>query len=209
MLEEKNRSTLQRALRQLPEHEPEASVWESISQELKEAEREAGLRQSLPHLSTYTPPDLVWENIVSELESEEEKQEAKIRPLFPRTALTAAATIALLLAGLAWLLLPDSNNTRVTIIKREVRLPDTQLVRDWDKDEPAFETVRTQFVEHPLLRSHPKMQRLNHELEELNAAKAEIETVMDSYGRDADLINRIGQIERERSDVLKRMVALN
>lgn len=210
MLQEKNRAALQSAIRQLPVYEPAEGIWEGISRRLEEAEKETGLQASLHQLPVYSPPESVWEGIAAELISAPAgEKEGKVWPLYRRIPRSVAAAVALLLGALTWLLLPGSEEARVTIVRQEITLPDTELAAGWDDDETAFETVQAQFAEHPLLRQNPKMQRLSRELEELDAAKAEIESVMDSYGRDADLIRRIGQIERERSDVLKRMVALN
>ncbi len=207
MYREENKATLQRALRQLPQYDPPATLWAGIAEVLEEDEGEERLQEALRHLPAYTPPTGVWQSIEKGLEEET----AVITPaLSRRRAWRAAAAVALLCAAtLIWWQENRQAPPVVTIEQSLEVLPDDPATAaDWNADEAAFHQVLNQVSTHPLLRETPELQTLQAELEELNGAKEEIEYMMQRYGRDAVLVRQIGEIERERSEVLKQLVTM-
>lgn len=206
MLEEKNKATLQRAIRQLPQYEPEDGIWVAVEKALDHADEGEQLQSSLRLLPSYEAPQQVWEQIREELDAEDEKTDQPKRRILPYWRQVAAAASVLLLVGIGWGLFSGSDAPTITIAESEALMPVEIVSRDWNADEALFRQVIQRFGEHPLLEADPQIQNLKIELEELNEAKSEIELMMEKYGEDPELIRRIGEIERERSEVIKRMV---
>ncbi len=211
MYREENKATLRRVLRQLPPYDPPATLWEGIAEALEDDEAEARLQEALRNLPGYAPPAEVWQTIEQGLREEP----AVVAPALPRhrrrwTRSAAAAAVALLCAAtLFWWQDNRPSPPVVTFEQTQEVLPDDlAATADWNEDEPAFHQVLNQVSTHPLLRETPELQTLQAELEELNGAKEEIEYMMQRYGRDAVLVRQIGEIERERSEVLKQLVTM-
>lgn len=210
MYREENKATLRGALRQLPQYDPPATLWGGIAERLEEDEAEERLREALRNLPGYAPPAEVWRTIEQGLEEEP----AVATPILPRRRRrwiwSAAATLALLcVATLVWWGKNRPSPPVVTIEQTQEVLPnELAATADWNADEAAFRQVLNQVSDHPLLRETTELQTLQEELEELNGAKEEIEYMMQRYGRDAELVRQIGEIERERSEVLKQLVTM-
>jgi DNA repair exonuclease SbcCD ATPase subunit len=209
MLEEKNRATLQRAIRQLPQYKPGEGVWAAVEDALDRIEEGERLQASLHLLPSYEPPQKVWEHIQEELDSDvaEKERPAGVRRLLLYWRQLAASASVLLLLGVGWGLISKADAPTVTVVESEAVLPADMVSHDWNADEAMFEQVLRHYAEHPFLEQDPQIRNLKQELEELNEAKSEIEEMMERYGDDPDLIRQIGEIERQRSEVVKRMVA--
>ena len=208
MHRERNKETLRQALRQLPVHEPPPQIWTGIAGALEASGAEESRRAALASLPVYAPPPQIWQAIERELEKEAAPPPLRVRR---RRAWALAATVALLLTAgaLAWQQRQRPAAPVVTVEQSQELLPTPPAPAvDWNADEAAFNEVLASFTAHPLLQSDPAFKSLQAELNELNAAKLEIETMMQRYGRDALLIKQIGAVERARSDVLKALASL-
>lgn len=62
-MQEKNRNTLLKALRELPEHTPPDLVWKAVSGDLDKVQSEIPLRRAISDLPDHEPPASIWENI--------------------------------------------------------------------------------------------------------------------------------------------------
>ncbi len=67
-MQEKNRNTLLRALRELPDHEPPDQLWSEMSDRLDREQAEAPLRKAISELPDHYPPAELWENLSDHLE---------------------------------------------------------------------------------------------------------------------------------------------
>lgn len=201
---EYNRKTLKAALSRLPQHEPPPGLWTEIESGLEREEKEQALHDALGKLPSYSPPPAVWEAIEAGLEQPDKTRRVRLRRL-GRWA--AAAGVAAVVA--AWFLLQPSGESGpqpVYSYTTEKANPGL-LDNDWDNDEKAMKTVVELFAQDPVAKRQDEYGRILDEWKELEAAKAEIREVMDTYGNDARLVRHMSDIERERSKLVRVMAA--
>lgn len=197
-MQEKNKETLREALNRLREHEPPAAAWDGIAAELKPV-----LSDKLP---TYTPAAGVWNAISREIEQAEEaevrRRVAKERFLPLRKLGGIAAAVALLVTvGLG---LNQELRARQTVtITYSQEVAPAQLVADWEIDEQSFNRALAEIE----ARNEPALNTLGLELGELTEASNEIKAMLVAYGEnDPGLVRQLGEVERGRSDVYRRII---
>ena len=123
--------------------------------------------------------------------------------MWPRLA-AVAAVLVLLLAGAWW---QFGQTEKVQLAFSQEMTSEAQLIEDWDQDEAEIESVMQLAANSPM--ENPlDFERLKQDLEELNAAKAELLQLMEAYGKDPKVMREIGEIERQRSAVIKQVVTL-
>ncbi len=198
---EKNRATLEAALRALPVHGAPDSVWESIEQELAEARQLDQVSEAARELPVHRAPDHLWDAITHDLD-----QPLTIRrPLWRRPWLQIAASAAILILTAGLYQWRSSPALPVTVsIDQEMADP-TLLVSDWDTEEVAVAEVIRLYQHY--LNSFPDRSERNwlQEYKELSEDRRDLKAAMDRYGRDAQMINQLADIERERAKILKQM----
>ena len=92
------------------------------------------------------------------------------------------------------------------LITQEI-VPEAEWPEDWEKDDAEIESVMQLAANSPL--EHPQdFERLKADLEELNSARNELLELMEAYGKDPKVMKEIGEIERQRSAVVKQVVSL-
>ena len=204
-MKEVNRTNLQRAIQALPAYQPPEEIWDLISSELNRESGERPLREAVGHLRTYEPPEFVWEGIEKGL-SEPLPSHTKIRRLYPRIAAAVAAVLLILAAVQFW---PEQTAAPLVVYSvEETSAPAAVFVADWDADEDLISEVIDRFESSPKAIHSAGYDSLKEELEELNEAKEELETIMQKYGQDAGTVEQLKEIELERTDVIKEMAAL-
>ena len=198
---EKNRKTLLTTIQQLPAYEPGEALWQAVECQLEIDGKETALREALSELPSYTPPGQVWDSIREAMNTKPLK--GRIFSL-PRVA---AAIALLILAGSAWLF-TNRNTAKIEIVFSEVTEEENRSeIEDWDADEADFEAVLTLFQEHSEVESTAEIKDLESELEELDLAKEAVKEAIETFGSDTDLILQLSEIERQRSEVIKRMAS--
>lgn len=197
-MKEKNSKTLRDALARLREHEAPASAWDGIAANLKPV-----LADKLP---TYTPAADVWNAISREMEQADEavarRRTAKERSLPLRKLAGIAAAIALLVTvGLS---LNHKAQTRQTVsVTYSQEVAPAKNIADWELDEQSFNYAISEIE----ARDEPTLNTLGLELDELTEASNEIKAMLVSYGEnDPGLTRQLGEIERDRSDVYRRII---
>ena len=199
-MKELNRNTLQRAIRELPQYTPGEAVWASLEQALEAEQSEAALQEAIHKLPTYAPKDDLWGRIEQAL-----AQPAR-KPLYVRrrVQLASAAVLAgAVLALVVWLNMPNDPGVQEQITYAQTAQAQSPKA-DWDADDALIANVAQAYAQRAsFLQTNGR--DLLSELEELNEAKAEIKAMMQRYGRDAQLIEHIIEIERERTQVVKQM----
>ena len=197
-MQEKNKQTLRDALNRLREHEAPVSAWEGIAANLKPV-----LADKLP---TYAPAAGVWNAISREMEQVDEvsaqRRLAKERSLPLRKLAGIAAAAALLITvGLG---LNKELQARQTVsITYSQEVAPAKEIPDWEVDESSFDYARAEIE----ARNEPTLNTLGLELDELTGASNDIRAMLVSYGEDdPGLIRRLGEIERDRSDVYRRII---
>ncbi|MBI5914526.1 MAG: hypothetical protein HY842_04055 [Bacteroidetes bacterium] len=206
-MEEHNKKTLIEALSSLPEYEPSEELWDNIEGEIGGADGDIVPPQLLLKLPQYEPPEAVWAGILKNLEAE--KPQAKVVPLSWRQALAVAASLALLLVVFWQINRGTANEPQAVAVKYSVENVDpVLLVRDWDEDEDAFTEFLTLCEAKKTVCEQPEFKQLQGELDELTAAKDELKAAISEYTTEAEMVLQIKEIELERTDVLKKMMAM-
>lgn len=201
---DKNKHILGEAIRRLPQHHPPVDLWDKIEGALEADQIDQQWRPKIKELPQYEAPAMIWEQIAHELPPEKPSiDRPNIITLWPRLA-AAAAILVLLLAG-GWWQFSDRENVNVTFSQELIQ--EESLRQDWDEDDADIESVMQLAANYPL-ENPADFERLKADLEELNAAKAELLELMKTYGKDPKVIREIGEIERQRSAVIKQVVTL-
>lgn len=194
-MREKNYHTLKDALDGLPEYGAAAGAWEGIQKAMTPS-----LGESLP---SYRPPAEVWNGLSHELDAAAQPAaEAPVRRMWPRYA-AAAASFALLLMLSVGLLRNIDQAPKVSYAYGQEIAP-AAIVVDWNGEESSFNRI----AEEAKNRNEPALNILHHELEELNEAREEIKAMLVSYGDDPGVVRQLAEIERDRSDIYRRMIDL-
>lgn len=199
-MRELNHDTLQRTIQELPQYSPGAAVWLSLEQALDAERAEEPLREAIQSLPTYVPQGDVWDRIEQELAQPVRK------PLFVRRWVQLASAAVLtgaLISLVVWLNLSNNSGMQETITYAQAEQAAAPSA-DWDADDALIANVADAYAQRASFLQTEGRDLLS-ELGELNEAKAEIKSMMQKYGQDAQLIENIVEIERERTEVVKQM----
>lgn len=201
---DKNKHILEGAIRKLPEYRPPTNLWDKITEGLEEDQQDVQWRSKLEELPQYEAPAFIWDNIAEELPAEvDAARKGKLIRLMPRIA--AAASILLLLTLGVWWQTRDT--ARIEVVITQEITSKNKWIEDWDQDDADIESVMQLAANSPM--EHPEdFERLKADLEELNSARAELLELMEAYGKDPKVMKEIGEIERQRSAVVKQVVSL-
>lgn len=206
-MEEHNKKTLIEALSSLPEYEPSEELWNNIESEIGGPDGDIVPPQLLQSLPQYEPPEAVWAGILKNLEAG--KPQAIVVMFGWRRALAVAASLALLLVVFWQINRSTATEPQAVAMNySEENVDPMLLVRDWDEDEDAFTEFLSLCEAKKTVCEQPEFKQLQGELEELTAAKDELKTAIGEFSTDADLVLQIKEIELERTDVLKKMLAM-
>ncbi len=204
-MEEFNRKTLIEALSTLPEYEPGEAVWEALQQRAMDEEFPKNIGKNL---AEYEPPDHVWDSIERSL-SLEKTSGARIVPMRWKRALAVAASVALLVVAGWYFFQPSPRQTeQANLTYATETVDDALLERDWAEDEGAFDEFIELCEAKAYVCEQPEFKSLHSELTELTTAKEELETAIGEVGANAELVLQIKEIELERTDLLKKMIAM-
>jgi hypothetical protein len=206
-MKEKNKHILRDALKNLPEHEPQDSLWDFIQDDLDYEHSDKRLKEGLQALPSYDPPDLVWENIESNL-GHQVSNTSKVVVMKPRRRwLSIAAAVATLLVA-GWWSIGNIGNTLSDdglAYSTEIR-EDNLLKEDWNDDESAFEDLMAMCQLKVNVCKTPDFQKLQMELDELNEAKEALNHAIGKFGTDPNLISQIKVLEIDRTEIMKKMI---
>lgn len=206
-MKENNLETLRRAIAQLPEYEAPSKIWKQVEQDLEIALQEQPLTSAVEELPVYEAPSSLWDNISAELDQGRVETTKKPR-IFQLRRMAAAAAIALLVSAGAWFMSNQYGaRESVSMAYSEETVNAALLEVDWEEDETAFAMVAELCKQAVYACQQPEFQILQAELEALNEARISLKEAMEAYGKDAELIAQLTEIEYERSDLLKQLIA--
>lgn len=191
-MKEKNKKTLQDALNQLPEYGADAGAWTGI---------EAGLSPALgERLPSYQPPAEVWNGLNRALNTPAHVVNMR-RRAWTRLGGIAASVLVIVALGLG--LWPETIHAGPKVrISYAQEVAPASSSHDWNADEESFNNVIAQIEE----RNEPTLNTLNMELAELTEAKEEMKAMLVAYGEDPSVIRQLAEIERDRSDIYRRII---
>ncbi|MGA0559437.1 hypothetical protein ACO2Q8_22455 [Larkinella sp. VNQ87] len=190
------------AIRDLPEYEPRADLWDRIEGDLR---ADGAIDRVLGDLPVYEPRSDAWESVAERLEK------PVVRPLWVRSLRWAAAAVVLLVGGL-WLVLKPASDEKVTIAY-ETEVVETELtvvpeapVSSADRNVETF--INEQCEQQVVICQKPEVKELKQQLDELNTRKATVEEELAVFGNDPALVQAQIKLENERAEVTKELVRL-
>lgn len=197
---ESNRAKLRQALRSLPTYQPPAELWTRIEAQLtQQQEWQARLRE----LPSHRPPDGIWEAIEHQLHRPEPRIERILR--LGRRFWPAAAIITGLCCCIWWLTKEPYPKISLRVGTEWHTAP--EIPAEDDNVDMTFATLLAEAQQSPVSES-ALVQRLQREYEELSQAQEEVRTMLQRYGKAADLLKTWARLERERSQVIKQLAQL-
>ena len=196
-MKEKNYQSLRDALDRLPEYAGPEDGWDKLQQDLTPS-----LAERLP---SYQPPAGVWNALSHNLHQEATVARNRPRlawrknPIVRLTGMVAGFLLLLLAGVLAWDSVDQGSKVKYA---RSQEVNTSSVVVDWEEEEQSF----TQVMAEIEARNEPSLNTLALELDELTTAKEDIKAMLVAYGDDPKVIRQLAEIERDRSDVYRRII---
>jgi len=201
-MKELNKKNLDEAIRNLPDYEPKAGLWEQLQEGLH-GEPVSALQSAIEQLPEYSPSDALWERIDGELDGNTKVVQFN-KPMW----LGIAASLLLLIAVL-WNLPSSSTSTSVAVVAYSTEKVDNALlIKDWDADEDVFIMLKEVCDVQKLACNNPEVKVLQSELAELNDARYMLKEAIGNYGTDVDLIQELTDIELQRTSLAKEILEI-
>ncbi len=195
---------LKEHLAKLPGYDPPDELWDKLENVLDQDEKLGELVDAAKsNLPAYSPPKSVWDSIQSQL-PEKTGRVVSVRRLVQYVA--AAAIIGLGLVSL-FQIWTRAGQEKVTMSYQTeaITLQATDDWKDWDDDETMIQMVAQKGRELAINNETTGLDELLSEMEELEGAREMLETALDRYGDDPDLVRQISDVERERTEVVKKI----
>ena len=203
---EKNKNILQDALIRLPEHNAPEMLWPKLEAGLQ---LEALIDSKIPLLPEHQPPDWVWTNLDAQINSAKPgAQKPGLVRMWPLWA--AVASICLLLCAV-WFMMPSGSEggAEVSIRYSEEKADTVLLALAREPEDEAFRLVAAICRQPAPVCKDPEFIQLKAELDELTSAKSELREAMGLYETNPELNEQLTRIERERSELLRKMMNLS
>jgi hypothetical protein len=200
---------LRNALQGLKQYEPSTMVWQNIDSVLQNIDNEdIKLKNALKTLPQHEPPAVIWMKIMQELPV---RRTAILRVISDTRLAAAAAMIGLILTlgVLYYANQPAKDSIELAYTKEVV---DDEILKNNTtinaEDEQAFAMVEDICQQQSFICEQPEVKTLKNELDELNSACSELKEAIGQYGTDATLLQQLSSIEQERTEVLKKIIAI-
>lgn len=198
---EEQKASLKQAIAALPSHEVPSFVWDEIALQLDDDLKDRLMVETIPQLATYGAPKFVWDQIEKKLD---QPRSSKLIALNNWRTLASIAASLLILITLAYQLWPNSEPPASYTAYTEP-VDQYLLEADWDADEATFAQVVKMHDDYSKTFKDRESIGLKAELQELNEARKELKTALDLYGNDHELIRQLAALERDRTQVIKKM----
>ena len=193
-----NYDRLREALNRLPSYRPPASTWSAIEAGMqKETEEEVESVSGKLELPQYSPPSSVWNAINQNLDGRAFQR----RRLKVVAGWAARAAAVLVLFGAGYFSATRDSGPTLVITEKVETAPIRPTFVSFPEDDQQFDNLLIELEDL----NRPSLNGMRLELEELNSAKQEIEAMLVSYGHDPAIMNQLADIERERSNVYRRI----
>ena len=199
----KEKMTYQEMLAMLKEHQYTApDRWSELSDQLD-------LGEQLTQLPTYKAPDNLWNGIEQALESDDSPTETITQGKSTNYLRLAGLIILLLLGIIAYLL--SSRSTEVS--EYEYRSETEQLAEGEYEDYEAINVdenlteVYMYIQANEFIFSEEELAKFERHLEDLRVAIEAIQKMKENYGQDESVNRLLARVERDKSQLLKEMIA--
>lgn len=179
-------------------------LWPKLEADLQ---LQAAIASNIPLLPEHQPPDWIWTSLDAQINSPKPGPKkpfvARIWPIW-----AAAASICLLLCAV-WFLQPFGSGEEMSIRFSEEKVDNVLLAVVREPEDDAFQLLEEICRQPAPVCKDPEFIALKTELDELTAAKSELREAMGLYETDTELNVQLTRIERERSELLRRMMYLS
>lgn len=203
---EKNKNILQDALLRLSGHDAPEMVWPKLQADLQ---LQAVIDANIPMLPEHQPPDWIWDNLDVQIST---AKPGPKKPVFARMwpIWAAAASICVLFCAV-WFLKPagTEGGEEMSIRFSEEKVDNVLLAVVREPEDEAFQLLEAICRQPAPVCKDPEFIQLKAELDELTSAKSELRKAMGLYEAAAELNEQLTRIERERSELLRRMMYLS
>ncbi|MEZ4951703.1 MAG: hypothetical protein R2784_20285 [Saprospiraceae bacterium] len=194
------------SFKNLPEYKAPDRIWENIQNELDKPEEMVPLKDLLSKLPTLEAPDSLWAQIEKDLDGPS-KNENGLKVFMSRPWVSIAASLILLIGFLAWFInQPSASGPEIELVQYEEVIQEDWQFED-EGDEAAFALVDQFCKEKHFVCNQPEFQNLKSELDELNLACDAMKEVIGNYNDAPEMIAQLTEIEMERTEVLKKIMA--
>lgn len=218
---EAGRPHLERALSQLPAHEPAAALWPRIADQLA---AEEAIARALPGLPAHEPADDLWAAISAELDHTPasplaimpEPTKPTVRYLWPAYKAVAGMAAAVLLLLAAWWQWPGRSaviTPRETITYSEEVLeepaesrPHLGGLEPLDQQGVAF--IDAHCTSLPTVCQSDEFQELRTQLTELEAEEKRLQKDVRRFGTTPELVRHQTRVTTMKATVTRELIQL-
>ena len=220
---EKNRDILIDALSKLPVYQPEVNIWESVEVHLdnkytsnllllseieapesiwNNIDKKLSRREKISSLTDYNPPAEVWDSIDKNLSF---KKVNHLRRQIVQWVKWSSAAAAIFTLGIFIFNSVNTNSNDFSYSKESLELRDVQ---NWNDDDLTVEyALEIICKENPVACNSPQFKEMDKELTFLNQSKQAIIEQLNKYDTNTELEIILTEIELERSNLIKEMIA--
>lgn len=208
--EELNNSILEKALNKLPLHAPPAFVWENIGVELKT--KEVKIIQFKPWRLAIAASLIGFVFSFSWLNTEPNKltnisQVKNSVAINNVSKLPHIKIIKVVETPPSETVKINNKKMQMALIFSEEKIDERLLLKEDTNAENQYMLVK-QFCQQEIFVCQTNdFQQLKSELERLNSASQELKTAMGEFNTDPDMMAQLTQIELQRADIIKKIVA--
>ena len=200
-MSQSNEHILKQAIANLPTYEAPTFIWDRIEGQLQIDHQDDLIQDASKRLVPLEAPSFIWNKIESELE-QKAIPKGKLIPLWGRWAVAASVLLAMtyFISTQDW-----KKDVAVSYTEHTEPLDSYLLQNDWDADEVAFAEVIKLHDSYLQVFNDNESKQLKVELEELEEDRKELKDAIDLYGSDHELIRQLANLERDRTELIKKM----
>ncbi|CAN5913834.1 hypothetical protein BH24BAC1_BH24BAC1_36440 [soil metagenome] len=201
---EKNQEQLKKAIRSLPDLDPEDGLWERIAADLAFEEK---LAEKMPNLPTFDPAPDLWLRIAEGMEPEKKPERWSVWFRYAG-GIAASLLLVVLVAYYASVTQMDASPAGYFSYSEEVLyqevLEETPLVAE--EEAQAFITAHCTRL--PEVCQKEEVEELKDQLAQLEKEEKELRESLQLFAEDPDLIRRQIKIENLKAAITKELIQI-
>lgn len=204
-MEEKNREILKQALADLPQHQPDADLWNKIEASL---DFEYRLQRAIPEMQLHEPDAAFWDKIEKQLEPAKEAKHFRLNQYYQYFA-AAAASVVVLITSIYFL--KNQAQEKVKIAYSEEVISEEQVFTKESQSEdntPGIRFIQEHCSIQPEICANPEVKELKSQLEQLEEENKKIKHQIEIFGADPMLIRNQIKIENLKAECTKELIQI-